>query len=380
MTDLLRCALPLDLDPELAALARRPFLADHVCQALTEARRQPSHATPNLARWLRKTRRLGSRDRRTVSELVHGVIRHEAILLTAGARSDVELVQRYADVLDGDRFSTLPGTSPVEEYATALNVPGPVASAWLDALGADEAAAYAQAINARPPLTIRCNRLKGDRLTLAGLLKDAGVDTTEAPTPDGLIVTGRANLQGLDAFKRGWFEVQDVSSQRLCEAIPLHREDWVLDLCAGAGGKSLALAARGVNVHAFDIRDDALKQLQRRAVRAGASIVIDSPAPAPVVLVDAPCSGSGRLRRNPALRWGLDAAAHLQTQAEVLAAGAQMVQPGGLLVYATCSVLPAENAHQPPGAGWNERETQTLWPHRDGTDGFFWRMWERTGL
>jgi len=143
------------------------------------------------------------------------------------------------------------------------------------------------------------------------------------------------------------------------------------------GGKALALAARGARVRAWDVRGDALGRLQRRVLRAGADVTVTRPAPAPVVLVDAPCSGVGRLRREPALRWGLEPSARLALQRQLLAQGAELVEPGGLLVYATCSLLAEENAHAPPGGPWERVEERVLWPHREGTDGFSWRSWRR---
>jgi 16S rRNA (cytosine967-C5)-methyltransferase len=378
MIDLLRCAFPETPDPALAVAARKPWITEQALLGLKEARRIPSHATPNLARWFRKNRKLGSRDRRVVAEILHGVIRHEALLLRAGARSPIELVQRWADLVEGDRFDSIDPGSDAEDYATALNVPRDVAQEWLDVLGKEEAAAYAQSVSHRPPTQIRTNLLRTDRDTLVQALASEDICAEPVDGVDtALTISGRANLIGTTAFKSGLFEVQDVSSQRLCSALPLEPGQRVLDLCAGAGGKSLALAARGAQVTAYDIRDDALRKLVERATRASASIAIDTPEPAPVVLVDAPCSGSGRLRRNPALRWGLTDATHLETQRELVNAGGSLVEPGGVLAYATCSVLMRENQHAPTEGDWSLLEQQMLWPHRDASDGFFWSFWRR---
>ncbi|MGB0637825.1 MAG: RsmB/NOP family class I SAM-dependent RNA methyltransferase [Myxococcota bacterium] len=378
MIDLLRCALPKESDPKLAAASRKPWIVDQAMLGLQEARRMPSHATPHLARWFRKNRKLGSRDRRIVGEIIHGVIRHEALLLRIGARSPAELIARWADMMDGDRFDSANSTSDAEDYATALNIPGSVAQEWLHVLGPEEAASYAQALSTRPATQIRVNLLLTDRKTLAAALLEEDIETECVDGVDtALTLKGRANLMGTDAFKKGLFEVQDSSSQRFCNALPIKPGQHVLDLCAGAGGKSLALAARGAHVSAYDIRDNALRELVERATRAKAAIVIDTPKPSPVVIVDAPCSGSGRLRRNPALRWGLTDATHLETQRELLDAAASLVLPGGLLAYATCSVLNRENQHTPEGSEWTLIESKTLWPHRDHSDGFFWAFWKR---
>ena len=377
MIDLLRSAIPLDLHPELAEAVRRPWIMNQINAGMGEARRAPDYATPNLARWFRKNRSLGSRDRRVVAEAVHGLIRHEALLLRAGARSPDELVLRWADMMDGDRFDHLEATSPTEDFATALNVPGPIAQEWLNTLEPEGAAEFAQAINRRPAVHIRTNLQRTDRTNLMAALAGEGVTTSPFPGSDtALTVEGRANLQATSAFRGGLFEVQDASSQLFVDALPIQSGEHVLDLCAGAGGKSLAMAALGAKVHATDIRSNALAELEKRAARAGATIDIAQPSLAPLVVVDAPCSGSGRLRRNPALRWGLSDAVHLSTQAELVAAATEFVAPDGVLAYATCSLLCRENSPPTPN-GWHIISEQTLWPHVHNTDGFYWRLMAR---
>jgi len=283
----------------------------------------------------------------------------------------------WAAMVEGDHFLTVEPASPAEDFATALNVPGPVATEWLEALGVEGAATFAQSLNQRPAMHIRANNLKTTRPQLAERLEAEGVVTTEVPGVEtALEIVGRANLTQTEAFKAGLFEVQDASSQMLCAALPIEPGMRVLDLCAGAGGKSLAVAALGGQVTATDIRSSALNELEKRAQRAGAQIAIEEPEPAPVVLVDAPCSGSGRLRRNPALRWGLNDGAHVDTQAELIRAATELVEPGGLLAYATCSLFRRENDHRIP-EGWRVESERTLWPHVDGTDGFFWRFMRR---
>ena len=377
MTDLLRCALPREPDLALSENAQRPWIVNQCLQGLTEARKDPAFATPNLARWFRKNRSLGSKDRRIVSEMIHGIIRHEAFLLRAGARSHEDLAQLWTQIVAGERFENMEPASPSEDFATALNVPGLAAEEWLQRLGRDAAADFAQSLGMRPSMQIRSNGLKTDRDTLAKTLEKEGVETKPIEaTSHGLSVIGRANLLATKAFKSGLFEVQDASSQRLCEQLPIERGTRVLDLCAGAGGKSLALAARGARVVATDIREKALRELEKRADRAGADIQLEQPSTAQIVLIDAPCSGSGRLRRNPALRWGLTDRTHIEIQRELLDAATEWVARGGLLVYATCSLFERENDHPTP-PGWSTVEENTLWPHIDHSDGFYWRFMRR---
>ncbi len=351
---------------------------------LGAARASPSHATPLLARRFREERRLGSKERPVVAEAVYGVIRHERLLDRAGAGDDDARVDGLADLLSGDRLAGLEAGDPRTDYADALSLPERLAGEWLDRLGPLEAARLGAALAGRAPLTVRANRARTDRARLAARLEAEGLRVEPcAGAPDGLRLLDRVNAPSLAAFQEGLFEVQDEASQRLCEAAldALARAGLptrALDLCAGSGGKTLALAARGVRVRAHDVRSRALDELWTRARRAGldALIRLGEPRPAPLVLVDAPCSGTGRLRRDPALRWGLRPP-DLDLQRQLLHQGAALVEPGGLLLYATCSLQRAENDHE-PGPGWTCEERVELWPHREGTDGFAWSLWRRT--
>jgi len=379
--DLLRSALPEPDDARARALAK-PFRQHAVLKALSTARSNPRFATPELSRYFRKNRSLGSRDRKAVQAAVYDIIRHEHLLIRAGARGDTELLERWIAVLEGDRLEGLTAGDPAEDFATALSLGFRIAREWLDTLGAAEAAQFAQTQASRAPTVIRANRLLCTRDALRTRLQEESVSTLTSPhAPDALIVENRLPFTRLESFKEGWFEVQDTSSQRFVDAIPLEPGQRVLDLCAGAGGKSLALAARGARVRAWDIRDNVLDELVKRADRASASISIGPPRPAPVVIVDAPCSGTGRLRREPALRWRLEQDAHLPDQWDLVAAAAELVEPGGILAYATCSLLKSENEPPLPEALTAEfelTEEQMLWPHRDQSDGFGWRIWRRS--
>ena len=174
MTDLLRSALPRELDPNLLEVVKRPWIVEQVKAGLKEARRAPSYATPNLARWFRKNRSLGSRDRPVVAALVHGVIRHEALLLRAGARSPEDLTLMVAALLAGDRLESLAAVSPAEDFATALNVPGSIANEWLERLGVDDAAAFAASINTRatPPCEPGSSRMPWRTMNILYMLMD----------------------------------------------------------------------------------------------------------------------------------------------------------------------------------------------------------------
>ncbi|MBX5484379.1 MAG: RsmB/NOP family class I SAM-dependent RNA methyltransferase [Myxococcaceae bacterium] len=277
-------------------------------------------------------------------------------------------------------------------------------------LGPHGAADFAAAVNVRGPVVLRANRLVcADRDALAAALQHEGVPTVAGRwAPDALIVTGtRPNLLGLEANRNASFEVQDEGSQLLGELVGAAPGMRVLDFCAGAGGKSVQLASilrnRG-ELHAWDVDTARLERLRVRAQRAGATCVRIHRAPPPssllvdAVLVDAPCSELGPLRRGPDVRWRLDPGVLRslpQTQQAILTQAQAHVRPGGRLVYATCTIHRAENEDV---VAWFERtfpdfERATpdapsdfigadrlfrALPHVHDTDGFFAAVWTRT--
>ena len=375
--DWLRCALPEE-SPELARQLGRAFLATQVRAALEEALSEPAYAAPRLSRYFRANRKLGSKDRRRASDSVYGIIRHSGLLERAGCRSPGELLEGWIRLLLGDRLEEVESSLPTADYAAALSLPVSIAGQWMERLPPGEAAQLASVLAKQAPVYLRANEAVVDREALQEQLGAEGVETVPCMPANALRVLGRLQTGESSCFRKGLFEVQDLSSQRLCEAIPLRPGERVLDFCAGAGGKSLALAARGAEVFAHDIRKKALRELAKRAARANARIQEGLPKQADVVLVDAPCSGTGRLRREPAIRWRFriqDPLQHLTAQRELLERASRHVRPGGRLVYATCSLLEEENTHLP--AGWRRESGSLCWPHRQEGDGFFWSVMVR---
>lgn len=233
-----------------------------------------------------------------------------------------------------------------------------IAEALVDGLGVREALAFIAATNGPADVDLRVQGVSVEQVQAS--LHEDGVQTRPLPLSErGLRVEGRHNLQATTAWKRGWIEVQDEGSQVLAELVDPD-EGPIVDLCAGAGGKTLALAqqAPGARILATDVRRRALDELRRRAERAGVDVAVLRLGrngrltsaikrwQASRVFVDAPCTGTGTLRRHPELRLRLDERTLRETvglQRTILSRGATLVRPGGRLVYGTCSVLRPEN-------------------------------------
>jgi 16S rRNA (cytosine967-C5)-methyltransferase len=303
-----------------------------------------------------------------------------------------------------------------ERLGIETSLPPFVVERLLVELG-DETSAAASALNRRAPLTVRVNTLKGTREQLQPLLEAEGVTVTPtALSPFGLQLETRTNAHALKAFKAGWFEIQDEGSQLLGMLVDAPPRK-VLDACAGAGGKTLQLAAQMGNrgeLFALDVDARRLGELKLRARRAGAFNVriatIDDSDQAVAsltgqferVFIDAPCSGSGTLRRKPDARNRLSEAMldeHAALQLQLLKRFAPLVKPGGRLVYGTCSILRQENesvveqflgTHNEfshlDASQWLPLESAErcvvnknlrLFPHRHNTDGFFGAVFQR---
>ncbi len=284
-----------------------------------------------------------------------------------------------------------------------------------------------ESLNQGAGLDLRVNALTAKRADVQKELAKAGIKATATPySPWGLRIAGKPSLNKSEGFLRGDFEVQDEGSQLLALLLDAKRGEMVVDFCAGAGGKTLAIGAgmRSTGrLYAFDTSAHRLDALKPRLKRSGLSNV----HPAAIaherddrvkrlagkidrVLVDAPCSGLGTLRRNPDLKWRQNmqaVEAMAVTQAAILQSAARLLKPGGRLVYATCSFLPQENeavaqaftdannefapieageilthlkveaAASLCSGGENGQKYLRLWPHRHATDGFFAAVWEK---
>ena len=438
-----------------SAEPERPLRHDLVDAAALEAyglvHDQGWLADRALERVLRRERRLWSGERRAASEAVYGLVRWQgqlewllgkegpgapvplryALWLArfgglppAAAARRLAVPERALAALEGAdaRIAALP--DPVERLAVEESLPGWIAARFAEELGLEEARELCRAMNRRAPLTVRANLLKASRDQLRERLAAGG--TAAAPTPFspwGLCLDGNRNAFALPSFREGWFEIQDEGSQLLALALGARPGKVVVDACAGAGGKSLALAMEMHNrgdLHALDSDEERLSEARRRARRAGVhnlrfraipagagaeAALADLAGKADRVLVDAPCSGLGTLRRRPDARWRLapaDQERFAALQRELLARFARLLAPGGRLLYATCAIGRTENeevaafAAGLPGMapasmalalgeeraralGASGHELHLL-PHRHGTDGFYAALFERQHL
>jgi len=331
-------------------------------------------------------------ERRAIKDAVFGVAVLRMRLAYIAQTDDVAALLRCwrDDIADDDvRWPD----DDVEALALRRSCPLWLTQRIVDARGLDGADAFLAAANVPGPATLRANTLRGDRASLRAALGLDGIVTVDNDaTPWAVDVVGHANLFGAAAFRAGAFEVQDASSQRVIVASEARAGDVVVDLCAGRGGKTLGLAASMENrgrLIAHDVDGSPLRDLRGRLGRAGADIVevVDDVTAiatgiADVVVVDAPCSSTGVLRRSPDLRFTLRAAdvdAVVEVQRTLLARAATLVRPGGRVVYATCSVLRAENDVVVDGAPdvLIEKERRHLGAPFDAGDGFFYAVWKR---
>jgi len=368
-------------------------------EVIASARENGPPADTIVTRYFKQRRYAGSKDRRAVRELVFRAIRRSAEIPSSGRAALLGLVEDDCALLE--HFSQPRGPDPIREDerpATAGIIPG-----WLQGeLSAHVAADEWPALLERAPLDLRVNVARASRQEM--LNQFPGAEPTPI-SPWGIRLPPDSRIDDQPAFGEGLVEVQDEGSQLIALACEPRAGERLLDLCAGAGGKSLALAgaAPGATILATDSNRARLSKLGPRAARAGTLIesrllnppheldeLSDWNGAADLVLVDAPCSGSGTWRRNPEGRWRLTPDRLdrlLAAQERLLDLGAELTRPGGRIVYAVCSLLSREGAGQierfqsrhsswisedaPIAAGRPDGAGRLLTPAHDGTDGFF---------
>jgi 16S rRNA (cytosine967-C5)-methyltransferase len=423
--------------------AMHPKALLDVCSELVRLTLKFDHpADAIVSRFFRDHRGLGPRERATLAETVYTVLRKKqlfdhfspsgsgpkerrlAILGFYGPGDFLRSALTEQEVIWLDQCEKVNVADLMERHRH--NLPDWLVQPLKDQLG-DEFWALVDSFNKGAGLDLRVNALNSKRADIQKELAQLGIKALPTPfSPWGLRIAGRPALNKTDAFTRGAIEVQDEGSQLLAMLLDAKRGEMVVDFCAGAGGKTLAIGAamRSTGrLYAFDTSASRLDSFKSRQARSGLSNV----HPAAIaherddrikrlsgkidrVLVDAPCTGLGTLRRNPDLKWrqspeGVQEMA--VKQAAILQSAARLLKSGGRLVYATCSVLPQENEaiaeaftelnkdFSPLNAGEILTELKVegaatlcsggvdgqrflrLWPHRHQTDGFFAAVWQK---
>ncbi len=435
-------------------------LLGHLVEILSLLERTQEPFDRSVADFFRKRTYLGARDRRFLSSHIYGITRHrrrlealfERVLDLHAATAPLnQYPHRFLalyliyDLLEGEKspeavpqalwemtFPTVDkgifaaavreqstfqflGEDPIVRLGVRYSFQDWMAATWTAAFG-DEAEALLESLNHEAPVTLRVNTLKTTREACRERLESEGVRTE--PTrhaPAGLTAAKRFNVHALRSFVDGWFEVQDEGSQMVSLMAHPQQGGKVIDGCAGAGGKSLHLADLMRNagtIVAVDVDPKKLRELRNRAARGGYGNITaversvfnadEHRSSADLVLVDAPCSGSGTIRRNPALKWRLtpdDVAGYRRRQGSLLDEYAACVKPGGILSYATCSLFEDENEMvveeflgraksfrlAAPDAAFSDfadkgqKSIYHCYPHRHGTDGFFIAVMHREG-
>jgi 16S rRNA (cytosine967-C5)-methyltransferase len=421
-------------------------LAGHAIKLIGILQTEQRPADQLIDAFFRRRRYLGSHDRRELAESAYGILRNlrllqalivankpEAIHAPAWlfAAYKIHLEKKSPETLSAfvlpitvDEIKALAAQN-IEQVAgnnigIRLSFPDWLVAALQQQMGNEECARLLEALNQPPPLTIRVNILKTKRDECLSELRELGFKSTlTALSPHGINLAKRANLFSLEAFRDGWFELQDEGSQIISLLVDPKPTWHIADVCAGGGGKTLHLAALMKNrgeIFAFDVVRRRLENLQKRARRHGnhnirAQLIREGEVPLQLlgkldaILIDAPCSGTGVLRRNPDAKWKISSEMvreMAEKQKRLLRHYAPLLKPGGRLVYATCSLLAEENEkvveafldehhefHLSDAAEILQRYDLAkfaaggyvrLSPHTHGCDGFFAAVLERATI
>lgn len=390
-----------------------------VIDSIRDVFNEDMYAGKAVEQALRRDKRWGSRDRKFVAETIYDIIRWKRLYAEIAEVNEpftrpnlwrlfsVWCVLRGIELPDWSQIEPTPSRrikgrfdelSKIRKFKESI-------PDWIDEIGVKELGEKVwtkeiASLNIQAEVILRTNTLKTTKEALQAKLAEEDIATVTLPDhPDAIKLVERANVFRTEAFKLGWFEVQDASSQLVAAYLDIQPGMKVVDTCAGAGGKTLHLASLMENkgqLFAMDIYESKLRKLKVRAKRNGVHNItlktIDSTKPikklhdkADRVLIDAPCSGLGVLRRNPDSKWKLQPEFLdniRKTQQEILCSYSKMVKPGGKLVYATCSVLPSENQDQVKQfLATNEEfkfvSDKKILSSQSGYDGFYMALLER---
>jgi 16S rRNA (cytosine967-C5)-methyltransferase len=379
-------------------------------QALVEVFEKGKHADRMISKYMRINKKWTSADRSFFAEAVYEIVKNKRkfefiadsnelwpIIATYLFTKNLTPVKR-PEFQNIDMSKVQSRIKAKKTQAIEHSFPD-----WLFELGQKEFTTdwpvIMQSLNKDPIIFLRANRLKTNSEKLIKDLKAEKIETAKVEglisLPDAIYLKERRNVFASEAFKKGEFEMQDAGSQSIAPLLQVEPGHQVVDACSGSGGKSLHLASLMQNkgkILALDIYKPKLEDLKLRAVRAGALIIktklIDSNDVIKQlensfdrVLIDSPCSGLGVLRRNPDTKWKLNLEqieVVCDLQKDILSRYSRMCKSGGLMVYATCSILKRENEEQvewflksPAGKQWTLIDQHRIWPHTHGFDGFY---------
>lgn len=352
----------------------------------------------------------GGRDRRFVAETIYDVVRQYRLLHELSGNKNnryhivgIYLLLRGYELPAWEEFAGIDKKHLQQKISEIQNNRAIFQSVpdWLDELGIAELPykwnKELEALNTQAAVVLRANTLKTSTQNLQTQLSKEGIETERIKDTDALILRERKNVFTSPLFKQGLFEIQDASSQLVADFLRAQPGQTIIDACAGAGGKALHIAALTKNkskLIAMDVEEKKLTELQRRATRAGAKIesklisgpktIKDLNKTADRLLLDVPCSGLGVIKRNPDAKWklSLERINELKKiQQQILQDYTHMLKVGGLLVYATCSILPSENQKQVEqflagNPNFSFIEDRTLYPS-EGFDGFYMCLMQR---
>lgn len=397
-----------------------PNLVKACIQGLQQIFKEGKHADSIVNNLLKSNPKWGSSDRKFIAETIYDMVRwwrklwfltgEEASLNTRDLWDlcGAYFITKDMSLPEWEEFERINESVILEREAKAYGVRVIRESIpdWLDNLASGELGDKwdneIEELNRQAHFIIRTNTLKTNRKELQRELQNDNTKTSIIENhPDALLVEERKRIFTTEPFQNGWFEVQDASSQEVAYFMDLRPGMRVIDACAGGGGKSLHMAALMQNkgrIIALDIFEWKLKELKRRAKRAGVSIIearlIESSKTikklgdsADRVLIDAPCSGLGILKRNPDIKWKLSMESLeniKREQAKILSDYSVMVKKGGKLIYATCSILPSENEKTvdhflSEHPNFRKEKENKVMPSDSGFDGFYMAMMEKTG-
>lgn len=380
-----------------------------VVQGLQSTLIEKKQADSTVEHLLQSNRSWGARDRHFISSNIYHIVRYKRLyeyMLGKEASAQnlwpligAKLLAEHGELRDWPEFDTLNRDLALELFHQAQHLPVIRESYpdWLYTLAEKEIGEswhqQAIALNQPAKLCIRINTLKCTKQNLMRVFTQEGIAFSETSiAPNALVIEQKINLNKHYTYQSGWFEVQDVSSQLVAPFTHVQPGMVVIDACAGGGGKSLHLAALMQNkgqLLAADMNEQKLLQLPQRAKRNGCAIIktqlinndwlVNHQHSADVVLIDAPCSGTGVLRRKPDAKWQLTPQfidEVVATQQNILQQYSQLLKTGGTMVYSTCSVLPLENQHQIQTflaryPHFMLQEEKSIHPADSGFDGFY---------